>query len=324
MTTIVEVRADDAATVGELLDVYARSQDGRWDTPWTATEKRVRMASTSPYERELRFLARDAGGEPVGWGLLSLADTDNTDLAWVELGVVPERRGRGHGAVLLEHLLDLSRGEGRRTAVAGASWPVGEETSGGRRFLEAHGFAVGLVDAHRVLTLPVALDEVEPSGGYRLSSWTGRCPDAWAPEYAALLGALLAEAPSGDMAWEPEVYDVDRLRHAESELDAMARVAVTTVAVAPDGALAGHTRLVVPSGDLLRVFQWDTLVLPAHRGHRLGLAMKVRNLHVAAPAIGPRTEVHTWNAEVNGPMIDVNAAMGFELVEMAGEMQRSL
>ncbi|MDO9379541.1 MAG: GNAT family N-acetyltransferase [Nocardioidaceae bacterium] len=325
-TRIADVTSDDDVAVAAFCDVYARSQDDRWDVPWTTHEKRVRIAAstTSPYERELRVLALDDADVPVGWGLVHLPDADNTTTAYVDLGVVPERRREHHGTALVEALLDRARDHGRRTAMSSAGWPVGETGSVARRFLEGHGFAVGLVEAQRVLTLPVRLDDVDPTGGYELASWTGACPSAWVEQYAVLLGAMVAEAPAGDMEWEPEVYDAARVRHDEAELAEMGRTQVTTVAVAPDGTLAGHTQIIVPSADLRRVFQWDTLVLPAHRGHRLGLAMKVRNLAAAEPAIGPRTELHTWNAEVNGPMIDVNAAMGFVHVRQMGEMQRRL
>ena len=59
-----------------------------------------------------------------------------------------------------------------------------------------------------------------------------------------------------------------------------------------------------------------TVVQPEHRGHRLGLAVKLANLDaLARQAPGVRLIV-TGNAAVNGPMIAVNDMMGFEV---AGE-----
>lgn len=41
--------------------------------------------------------------------------------------------------------------------------------------------------------------------------------------------------------------------------------------------MAGHTHLVIPGTDQVNAYQWDTLVLPEHRGHRFGLALKARH-----------------------------------------------
>jgi hypothetical protein len=71
------------------------------------------------------------------------------------------------------------------------------------------------------------------------------------------------------------------------------------------------------------VQQSGTLVLPAHRGHRLGLAIKVANLRQLQAAIDdtPRL-LHTFNAGVNAPMLAVNAQLGFRPVEVEEEWQR--
>ncbi|MPZ93961.1 MAG: GNAT family N-acetyltransferase, partial [Propionibacteriales bacterium] len=34
--------------------------------------------------------------------------------------------------------------------------------------------------------------------------------------------------------------------------------------------------------------------------------------------------IHTWNAEVNGPMVAVNEQLGFRPVEQFGEWQRAV
>jgi GNAT superfamily N-acetyltransferase len=79
--------------------------------------------------------------------------------------------------------------------------------------------------------------------------------------------------------------------------------------------------LVVAGTDPGRAYQWDTLVLPEHRGHRLGLALKVANLARMQAGHPDRTELHTFNAEDNPPMAAVNDALGFRAVERMGEWQ---
>ena len=66
------------------------------------------------------------------------------------------------------------------------------------------------------------------------------------------------------------------------------------------------------------------LVSPAHRGHRLGLALKVRNHTELQRSHSERRIVHTWNAEQNTAMNAVNAELGFRPVELAQELQRRI
>ena len=70
------------------------------------------------------------------------------------------------------------------------------------------------------------------------------------------------------------------------------------------------------------VFQNQTLVLPGHRGHRLGLAMKAANLRAMRADEPHRQLVHTWVAPGNQHMRAVNAVFGFQAVELLDEWQR--
>ena len=67
--------------------------------------------------------------------------------------------------------------------------------------------------------------------------------------------------------------------------------------------------------------QWDTIVLPEHRGHRLVMRVKAANLIALREAMPEARAIITWNAEENRPMLDVNEALGFRpiLVEAAME-----
>ena len=56
-----------------------------------------------------------------------------------------------------------------------------------------------------------------------------------------------------------------------------------------------------------------TLVHPEHRGHRLGLAVKLANLEALAHEAPLVRRIVTGNARVNAPMIAVNDLMGFEV-----------
>ncbi len=65
-------------------------------------------------------------------------------------------------------------------------------------------------------------------------------------------------------------------------------------------------------------------MLPEHRGHALGIAMKVAN-HRAMRTLFPECRiVMTGNADVNAAMNAVNAELGYRTVERCIELQREI
>ena len=70
------------------------------------------------------------------------------------------------------------------------------------------------------------------------------------------------------------------------------------------------------------VYQDDTLVLGPHRGHALGLRMKLANLVALAETDPSRTRIYTWNADENAHMLAINIALGFEPTAIESAWQR--
>jgi hypothetical protein len=70
--------------------------------------------------------------------------------------------------------------------------------------------------------------------------------------------------------------------------------------------------------------QHDTSVVAAHRGHRLGLLLKLGMLHWLAEAEPQLREIDTWNAETNGHMIGVNELLGYRVMGRVLDYQRSI
>ncbi len=64
-----------------------------------------------------------------------------------------------------------------------------------------------------------------------------------------------------------------------------------------------------------QAWQLTTLVDPSHRGHRLGLIVKLENLKYMRAERPTLTEIDTINASSNDFMLAVNRAMGFAPVE---------
>jgi hypothetical protein len=61
-----------------------------------------------------------------------------------------------------------------------------------------------------------------------------------------------------------------------------------------------------------------------HRGHRLGALLKLEMLRWLAEAQPQLESIDTWNAESNDHMIEVNRALGYEVVGRALAFQRAV
>ena len=72
------------------------------------------------------------------------------------------------------------------------------------------------------------------------------------------------------------------------------------------------------------VDQWGTLVDPAHRGHRLGLAVKCAQLQALCDGFPDKDFIATTNAETNAHMVAINEALGFEVTQVYGDFQKRL
>ncbi|HEY5230825.1 MAG TPA: GNAT family N-acetyltransferase, partial [Galbitalea sp.] len=79
----------------------------------------------------------------------------------------------------------------------------------------------------------------------------------------------------------------------------------------PTGRLVAFNELSVPPQASRPVAQRDTLVLSEHRGRRLGMLMKVDNIHALTETHPGHPAITTGNAEENRYMLDVNEAVGF-------------
>lgn len=328
---IEQVGPEDEATLVAIHEHQVRVGEAQpYGTAWTVPELRVAAGGSDPWTERTLLAGRLEDGSVVASAMVEFPLRDNTDTAWVRLTLDPGVTS--DGGAFVEELKARGRVLGRRRVETTVTWPPDEDDGPVAVVLRAHGFTLGLVEAQRVLDLPAdddalraLADEAAPHHRrYALRTWRGAVPDDVIEPYAAMRAIMAAEVPSGDLGWEAEDFTPERVRREEAEIAAQERVRWTTVAVADDGALAGHTELAIPAADRVNAYQWDTLVLRGHRGHRLGLAMKVANLRAAAEDLAPRALVHTWNAVENSPMIVVNERMGFRLAALTGHFRCDL
>ena len=329
---------DDALAAWlDVMNTVDRFERGDASTPWTFEELKIGARAQHKDRKTLRY-SGFVDGEHVGVGQVQLPLLDNLTAADIEVGVLPENRRRGYGSELLVFCEEVAKEHGRTRFDAMAAWPYDGAPDGagtsGVEFAQVHGYVFGLGDVQRELTLPVddaILDELAAeaaaySGDYQLRSWSGPFPDdELLLSYLELSSKLVNEAPTGDLDYEDEAVDLEAHRVHEAVVEQQGRTMFTTVALDRDGNVAAFTDLMAPSHETTRVYQWGTLAGRAHRGHRLGLAVKIANLRALQDTgkyDGRR--LVTWNAEVNDHMVGINHRMGFVPTARAGELQKKI
>jgi GNAT superfamily N-acetyltransferase len=311
----------------------------RHDRPYVSVYmyEEIRAAAQAPaVGSELVHLLGSVDGVPVSGADVELPLMDNRGLAEVGLRTHPEHRRRGYAGTMLAHVeaLLVQRGRSLVTVYADCAYESGPTGAGdpGVEFLRHRGYSIALCDVQRAVDLPIPeerltglLEEAAPHHvGYTLRQFGDRCPDELLESYGRLVGTLITEAPSGELTLEEEVFDARRLRHEEDVTMAAGRTRVVTVALDPAGEVVAYTDIRVPRHEPGRAYQWGTLVHPAHRGHRLGTAVKAANhllLQRQEPSV---TQVITENAEVNDHMVAVNDRLGFRPTARCVELHKAL
>jgi hypothetical protein len=137
--------------------------------------------------------------------------------------------------------------------------------------------------------------------------------------------AAINDAPLDDLDLEDEVYSPERVRAFEAAQAAHGRRMYQLAARHREtGQLGGHTVVGVEGDRPWYGSQFDTSVLRAHRGHRLGLLLKIGMLRWLAEAEPQLAVIDTWNAASNDHMIAVNEILGYQVVATATGFQRRL
>ena len=273
-------------------------------------------------------------GSPVGWSQLYLPERENLDKCWTELRVDPEHRGNGYGSALLDWSETQARAGERSMLLAEVHVPQGaRESHADRAFAERRGYHVASTEIVRSLPLPVDGDlldrerrrAAEAMGeAYEVRVFTGGVPEELRQGVCDASNRLILDAPTGDVDFDPESQTVEDYQTMLDHQRDTGRTVITAVAVHREtGVVAAYTDLSVPTGDPHVVFQWGTLVLPEHRGHRLGMAVKVANLRELARLAPERRSVQTMNDEQNPWMVQINKDLGFAIIEEALTMKKS-
>ncbi len=304
-------------------------------TAWQLEEVRAMMQRRGT-QAWLGGWSAVVGGEVVGAGWMRTPLLHNLELAEVAVHVVPDHRRRGIGSALLDRLEEVARQRGRRILTALTPWAYDAGSTGdwgsGPCFARAAGFDLALSEVQRELRLPVdeallerlADDAARAHAAYTLRSWVGPVPDDLLQGWAEITSTLATEAPTGDLELEEETVSTEAVREGETTVERQGRTKYNTVALDADGTVVAYSDLATTIHEPGRSYQWGTLVRRGHRGHRLGVAVKVANLRLLQRERPDIVRLTTYNAEVNTHMVAVNEAMGFVPIARLGDFQKKL
>jgi GNAT superfamily N-acetyltransferase len=321
---IKRVDPADADTIRACFAAFLSAQQAdEPDGPWF-TERPFRGWLTVGWGGDPReiWAAEGQDGLVAGWYRLELPDLENLDQADLTLVVHPAQRRRGVGRALLTHAAARAAEHGR-SVLSGPTRLGGD----GEAFARATGAGQGLVDVQRVMDVRATgggqlarlrATAEEKAAGYSLVSWTGVVPEEFI-EQAAGLFAALNDAPH-DPGTAPAVWDARRVRERVNDLRPAYGLRIYAVVARHDvtGELTGLTEVAVDPADPGWGHQMLTGVTRGHRGHRLGLLVKIAMVEWLRAAEPTVERIHTWNAESNRYMIGVNEALGYTILGQPG------
>ena len=330
MVDIEQINPRNQAALRAWWEVGRAATAQRPGRPWPSWEQsRVALPAENP-ERGITLIGAIDGREMVGAGKLTRPLRENLHTATAFAHVRPDRTREGIGRRLVEELEVVAAGDGRTTIQGEAYLPPG-----GSDAAEAFALAMGYDVASRESIKELALTDylarrdglaaqAPVPEGYRVITFDTVCPDEHVESFGRLLGMLLSEVPLGELDLEASQWTVHRIRDAERRQVSIGRHVQTAMALAPDGAVAGVSDVRVDDSDPSRGQVGITVVDPAHRGRRLGLALKLATHDLAVATYSDLVAVDTSNAEVNTWMNAINEALGYRTIETLLELQKKL
>jgi mycothiol synthase len=282
------------------------------DEVWTVEEVThwERAWDRARFVRE-HVVAEDARGGIVGFGRYHhVSDEYEPDVYRIDVEVDPAARQRGVGRVLYAHLMAALRGRG---AIAARASVEHETDAAAIAFLRRRGF----VEVFRGWQSRLDVS------AFNFARFAGAAPRV------AQQGVRLTTLAAG-LARDPEVLTkvYDLMLACEHDVPSAAAVTDTPYEMFLAHTVEGPNALpdahfLAVAGDryvgtsaLMRaaampgvLFQGLTGVRREYRGCGIAMALKLQTVRYAREH--GHTEIRTWNASLNRPMLRINEAMGF-------------
>ncbi|MGW3643162.1 GNAT family N-acetyltransferase [Streptomyces sp. NPDC005131] len=323
--SIGPLRLDEEHTLGEFHRLQQQAQSVDFPNGPSSCRRAFlgQMIHPRPGNSVLAWGAW-VGGRPVGLCAIGVPKADQRRTADVlHFAVHPDVRRRGVGGRLLATATRHLAGLGLQKMTVFTSGPA-DGAGPGDAFADATGAACILRYQRMSLligpTRPTADSDI--SVGYELLHWRGGVPSNHRVAFAEMSSRLAAEEAARSSASQtPEDFDEDKVQELYAALDAWGyRTYLTAVRHRDTGLLVGYSALGMADAHQQHASQWDTIVLPSHRGRGLGAVLKRANLSWTIDHEPELTTVATWNAAGNAAMLHVNESFGFR-VDQSGALR---
>ena len=261
------------------------------------------------------------GGLALAIGHLELTfDPANAVLAVVEITPADDEVS----VTMLAEMLRLARADGRNSVIA---W--GDCTDAAQAFWTGLGAELGSTEQESRLDTAAVDPELMQRWiaaapcDMELAHWVRRCPGEWIDTLVSTVNAM-NDAPTDDLDIADTIVDAEMMR---AEIEARAARGLEyqgVLAVTAEGDAAGATEVFVNRHRPAASWQWNTVVMPAHRGRGIGRWMKAamwQRLRATEPEV---TALQTGNAASNAHMLAINTEMGFRPTHLMGCWQADL
>lgn len=337
----------ESAEFEQMVDLAISTEVELWGDDRFAYSAAELLARYRDEYLPRRVFAAWDGARCVGRAVACWEPGPDAVMGTIIVEVAPSHRRAGLGSSLLEHAEGVISGLGRRIYAGFNDYPLTViDRPGARltapqgtasipaelpsvRFATRHGYRLAQLERQSGLRVAGRADEFRAESArreaaasdYRIVGWRDRVPDALIDGYAAARARMALDVPAGGLTIDEERWDAARVRAYEDRGLSSGRTMLVQAALAPDGSIAGYTELELAPGKRV-AYQADTLVIAAHRGHGLGMRLKLANLVRLCELAPERTDVYTWNADENEHMLAINIALGFTLTGIAAEWQR--
>ena len=302
---VERIDPDDEAGLAEGAAVLAASDKELWPelSGFTLRDLTAFARFTGKSKRYVMVGARAREDGPLlGVGLLEFPLLDNTHSVEVTVARpsrTPPPRGAGRPSSSTWACWPGPRAGVPLNSIVTSRWPMRPTT---RRATSRPkvGFEANLAGNLRRLDVPldpaiaVALRDVVASArdasDYRVLTFVTPWPDEFAEDEWELMRVMSTDEPAGDGEKEEEVWDEARMAESDDLRDQRGAMKLCAAAQhVPSGRVVAMTEILLCEDEPNQSWQLITVVHPAHRGHRLGLAVKLANVEFLAehaPGIG--------------------------------------
>jgi GNAT superfamily N-acetyltransferase len=242
-----------------------------------------------------------------------------------DLFVRRDQRRAGIGSKLLRRICEQSSSEGRSLL----TWSTFDAVPAGETFarrLGARAARVNRTSELRLADVDWAMIDLwanargERARGYRLEMVDGIFPDHLRGD-AAAFHHIMQTQPRDDLDVGDVMIDADDVAELDRALVEAGRERWTCFVRDPYGNCVGGTEVTFEPWEPTTVLQQNTGIDPAHRGRGLAKWAKAATLDRIRRDRPEAERVRTGNAFSNAPMLAINDALGFKVINTQTEWQ---